>query len=446
MKDRLLTIVGGLLALAVVVVLLAPPQRDESPDLSRPLSSDRGAQGLQGLKRWLDEGGVGTYVLKRRYTVLAGGITVAPHGNLIIVSLPQYRFARQDERDALRDWLARGNNALVLVAVGDLPQWSMESYDSTDREFLKSHEFLQTLGFELSMATEEFEQAREKPTDESPADGHSKGTADARAALGGIADGISGTPISLEPRFEHPLTSGVSRVAARSVRMLDKDWRLVGAGGDRAVLALLGEADHGAAFWEARVGSGRVWLSRYADLFGNVSLGEADNARLMENLLAASLGAHGKVIFDDMHQGATDLYDPKAFFSDPRFLFSMTFLAGFWLLYLVGSSRRLAPPRETPTRYYAADLARAMAGLIVRRVNMVEVERQLFAHFFNDIRARYGLPTNSQPVWKLLSGMSRVAGDDLAGLQRHYELSTRAGQADLIALTRLMRRTRESLL
>jgi hypothetical protein len=188
-----------------------------------------------------------------------------------------------------------------------------------------------------------------------------------------------------------------------------------------------------------------MWVSRYSDLFANGQLAKADNGRLLANIVSSSLGRNGRVIFDDMHQGATDLYDAKAFFGDPRFISTLIFMVGFWLLYLIGRSSRLAPAREAVSSYYAADLARAMAGFFVRRLGAVTVERQLFVFFFNDIRSRFGLPTNGQPVWSILSGMSRVSADDINQLRMRYE-RTAARKPDLVSLARLMQRTRESLL
>ena len=187
-----------------------------------------------------------------------------------------------------------------------------------------------------------------------------------------------------------------------------------------------------------------MWVSRYSDIVANGQLAEADNGRFLANLVASSLGPNGRVIFDDMHQGSTNLYDAKAFFSDPRFIHTLIFLVAFWLLYLVGRSRRLAPAREATPRYYAADLARAMAGFFVRRLGAVTVERQLFVFFFNDVRSRFGLPTNGQPVWSILSGMSRVSADDIDQLRTRYEHAAR--KPDLVSLARIMQRTRESLL
>ena len=429
MRDRLATIAGGLLAFALVVVLLVPIERDDSAKVSRPLSDDRGTAGLRGLARWLEESGVETDTLRRRYSALASSLELNPRGNLLIVSLPQRTPSRSEERDALLAWLAQGNDALVLVAAGDAPRWAWGG------DAASANELLEHLGFALE-----------------PSEGSEPGWLGAEQASGeeaqetNLRQVLESESIVLRPRLRHPSTRGVETVSTRSYRPLDRGWRFGGASQGRVVLALLGESESGAAFWQARVGLGRLWVSRYSDLFSNKGLGEADNARFMANLLAASLRKNGRVIFDDMHQGASDLYDPRAFFSDPRFVNTMIVVVVFWLLYLVGRSRRLAPARERVARYYSADLARAMAGFFVRRLSRVTVERQLFAFFFNDIRARYGLPANGQPVWSMLSGMSRVPASDVDALRTHYERALAGRKSNLAALARLLQRTRENVI
>jgi len=434
MKDRLITIAGGLLAFALVVILLVPAQQDDAAGISRPLSTDRGRAGLQGLNRWLEQSGVETAALRRRYTALVGDFELSPRGNLLIVSLPQQVPSSLEEHEALRGWLARGNHALVLVAAGDAPRWTLLSSASSIAGFL---EFF---GFELK--------TREAGGDDrAPAeDKYAEGDPPDWPPLTDREAWLEGESVRLVPRFRHPLTREVTAVSARSRRPRDRGWVLTGIGGARAVLPLLGEVENGAAFWETRVGDGRLWLSRYSDLFANVGLGAADNARFMANLVDSAVAGNGRVILDDMHQGETDLYDASAFFSDPRFVNTMSFVVGFWLLYLIGRSRRLAPARDAAPRYYSADLARAMAGFFVRRLSIATVERQLFVFFFNEIRARYGLPTNGQPVWSMLSGMSRVSADDISGLRAHYERLAAGKQSDLVATARLMQRTRECLL
>lgn len=433
MKDRLVTIGGGLLAFAMVLVLLVPVDRDESEGVSRPLSADRGAHGLQGMRRWLERGGVSTMVLGRRYTALASDLELSPVGNLLVVSLPQHTPSRSEERDALNAWLAQGNSALVLIAAGNVPLWAIHA------DSLSTGRALESLGFELDRRAEEESGASDKRQQESEQDRSEE------SWLAQAREGFIGEAIALGPRSAHPLTAGVSGIATRSMGERDRGWYLSGVEDGRVVLPLLIAPDGGGALWEARIGVGRLWLSRYSDLFANGTLGEADNGRLLANLVRSSLGPNGVVIFDDMHQGTTDLYDARAFFADPRLINTLVFLVGFWLLYLVGRSRRLAPAREPATRYYAADLARAMAGFFVRRLSAATVQRQMFEFFFDDIRSRYGLPTNGQPVWSILSGSSRISSDDLRELRAHYE-RTAARKPDLVSLARLLQRTRESLL
>lgn len=429
MKDRLVTVAGGLLALALVVMLLVPVPRESSDRISRPLSNDRGAQGLAGLERWLSSGGVPTEALRLRYTELAGSLERVPRGNLLIVSLPQRTRARPDEIVALREWLEVGNSVLVLAALGDVPRWRTVSQPGSTGDFVEG------LGFELETITIETTGEPAQVDDDAARD----------REVEALMDEVSGTSIALVPRAAHPVTRDVRRVAARSTSVLDLGWDLVGLDGQRAVLALLADPSGGTALWEARVGKGRMWLSRYADLFGNASLGEADNARLLANVVAAALGPNGRVVLDDMHQGLTDLYDPRAFFADPRLLATLGFIGGFWLLYLVGSSRRLALPRPAAPRYFAAELARAMGDLFVRRIGDITLARRLFAHFFDDFRARHGLPTNGEPVWAQLLGMSQLERDDVRELRSLYERTAAGTRVDTIALARMLQRTRNSL-
>lgn len=438
MRDRLATIGGGLVAFALVVVLLVPVGRDESQRVSRPLAVDRGPAGLEAMRRWLERGGAETEILGRRYTALAADLHRSPVGNLLVVTLPQHTPSRTREREALRTWIAQGNSALVLVAAGNVPVWRLSAAEGTTDPFLAS------LGFAL---------VGEPGKEPDPAAGPEANggamppdtRADGASAME-LAAGLESVPVELPPRAPDPLTRDVRTVSTWSMPDVDDGWRLTGAERGRAVLPLLTAPDGGTALWEGRVGRGRAWISRYPDLFANGALAKTDNARLLSNLVNAALGPNGRVIFDDMHQGATNLYDAKAFFGDPRLINTLAFMIGFWLLYLVGRSRRLAPAREAVSRYYAADLARAMAGFFVRRLSPATVARQMFVFFFDDIRGRYGLPTNGQPAWSILSGTSRVPADDVRELQLHYERTTTARKFDLISLARLMQRTRENLL
>jgi hypothetical protein len=194
------------------------------------------------------------------------------------------------------------------------------------------------------------------------------------------------------------------------------------------------------------VGSGRLWVSRYPGLFGNAALGEADNARLLANVLGSALGPDGVVLFDDMHQGLSDLYDPQAFFADPRLHNTLLFIFGFWMLYVIGYSNRLGPPAPSqPAVSRQADLVRAVGGLFARRLRPHTVAERLYVHFFDEIRGRRGLPTNGQPVWQMLRLSPRLDRERLEQLMRMYE-RTRSGHApDLMMLSEQLRLARKDL-
>jgi len=236
MKDRLLTIVGGLLAFALVVILLVPTQQDTSGQISRPLSTDRGRAGLQGLQRWLEQGGVQADALRRRYTELASRLDLNPLGNLLIVSIPQLTPSRLDEREALRIWIAQGNSVLVLIAAGDAPRWMMSAGGSS------THDFLQSFGFELDIGD------RQAIAEEQGEDDSEQKQDSAWPSIRDLDALFTGEPIELRPRFTHPLTRDVASVSARSFGSLDRGWHLTGTARGRLVLPLLGEADKDAAF------------------------------------------------------------------------------------------------------------------------------------------------------------------------------------------------------
>ena len=240
MKDRLITIGGGLLAFAIVVVLLVPVDRDEAESVSRPLSADRGSAGLQALKRWLERGGVETDVLGRRYTALASDLDLSPVGNLLIVSLPQLTPSRSGEREALRTWIAQGNSAIALVAAGDAPLWMLWTGDST------TNSFLEALGFEL--ARELAEEEGEVP-ENSDADKEDERIEDDPSMRAEVERGLVGEQIALSPTLSHPLTRGVKAISTRSLPDRDSGWYLTGAERGRAVLPLLATPGDGAAFW-----------------------------------------------------------------------------------------------------------------------------------------------------------------------------------------------------
>lgn len=424
---RLVTLLGGLAALTLAVVLLAPPRPSTLQKTSFPLSTDRGPQGLRGLWRWVQSAGIATRSQQQRYDHLARDSHLAPTGNLLVISLPQRFPARHDELAALGDWLARGNSALILVAAYDRPMWSEWGTLPSTMALLRSFDY--DLHWKATVPTPQ------APTKFNPAE---------------FVRALEFRPPPLQqlgPIIEHPLLAGVRRVEAAAVNNPRNYWDIVALNGERRYLPLLRDAHrYLPVFWTLRVGgAGHLYLSSYADLFGNISLGRADNGRLFANLLGVALAPGGTVINDDMHQGLTDLYDPQAFFADERLHNTLWFLLAFWLLYLLGRSARLAPvPTQTPVPR-AADFVRAVGGLCARRLSRVELAQGLLRHFFNALRSRYGLPTTGEPVWELLDAHARSDPRTLQQLRRLAGAS-RLSRAALMQLTHLLATLRKRLL
>jgi hypothetical protein len=182
------------------------------------------------------------------------------------------------------------------------------------------------------------------------------------------------------------------------------------------------------------VGEGRLWLSRFADLFGNVTLGQNDNAQLMANIIRASLKPGGQVIFDDMHFGVSSLYDPQAFFADSRLHNTLWFIFGFWLLYVVGYGNRFVPVNRKSKPVQSVDFIYAIGGYFARRLTNQSAALVLFQHFFNDVRAYYKQPLNGEPVWEMLQRNPRVSAKTVTRLQALYSSAARKKRFRLIKL------------
>ncbi len=426
MRERLVTALAALATLAVVAMLLAPG-RDPAEEASRPLSSDRGNAGLWALQEWARSAGVPVERLGLRYDALLDARPWPARGNLLVVVLPQRVPARARELDALYEWLHRGNHALLLAADGDRGPWAALADPQSTQDVLAG------LGFELL------------PVRSAKRDPHSRGD-EVSSLLRGGGSPLDAAPLTLSPPAPHPLLQGVRAVEIAHVPFFD-DGSSVAAGDDAQVLiSLLVDGVHGLpALWEARLGDGRVWISRYGSLFSNQHLGKADNAPLAGNLLAAALATGGWLIFDDMHQGGSVLYDPDAFFADPRLWISLAFAAGLWLLWVAGRAQRLTPLRAEVQPPRAGDSARVLGGLLARRVTREGAAGALLEHFVADLRARYRLPPSEKPDWDVLERMYAGPRRDLDRLRRLVERLDAGRRVDVGTFARLLRHLRENL-
>ena len=353
MKERLVTLLGALAAVYLVFVLLVGPREPDTAPESIPTTADRGSRGLRGLQSWIESSGIRVRSLRSRYDRLPAIAGLPERGNLMILTLPQILPARQLEIDALRDWIERGNAVLVLDG-------GMEVLAQPQLRLLQPPGMAAAFGFNLEFADVQTDLA-DNSGDVEPAK---------------LEPGNDGRPRprGLIPRGRHPVLQGVQEVRVRT--NLLRPLALESKEKFRTSLVLLEDPlTRSPAFWRVRIGEGSGWISGYADLFGNAALGAGDNARLLANIVAGSLGAEGWVIFDDMHQGLTEVYDPSAFFGDARLHATLWFIVGFWLIHIVGRSNRIAPLVRRPELPRAVDFVRAVGGLFARRLAGREVGR-----------------------------------------------------------------------
>jgi len=427
MKDRVVSLLGALAALYLFVAIFIHPQANDFVEQSRPTTEDPGVVGLQGLYTWLKESGVPVTRLSRRYGELGRQKDIPASGNLLVVTLPQVKPARNSELDKLRAWVGRGNNLLVVAASSDAQLLNTNlSYQ------YNTYTFLRQFGFHLQFVP--------------PAKGK-VGKKKPLKDLGETTENpLTDRAIELLPVGKSALMNGVKKIHVKVPRRYDAVYALTSSPVNRASLVLFKDKENKApAFWEVRYRKSRIWISRFAFLFSNSQLAQADNARLFANLVSVSLSRGGKVIFDDMHQGSTELYDEHAFYHDSRLHNSILFVIAFWLLYVVGHTNRIAPIRRPKMTARVVDFVYATANLLARRLSPVASAKLLFSHFFDWIRLKYGMPTNGQPVWQLLERTERVDKGDVAVLKSYFTEVENNRKVNLMKLVNRMQKIRSTL-
>jgi len=430
MKDRLITLLGAVIAFYILFRLLFPQIGIPQKELSYPTSENRGKYGLAGLEHWLQRDGLATYSLRKRYDTLDQAADIPTRGNLIIITLPLRLEVQARELKYLQNWTRQGNAVLFLVAMSDWPEWASRSMShSVGKE-------LENFGLEM--------------VDQKPGDKDEKKSAADKFSGPRLQDLSSVKAVAktrfLIPTIAHPLTAGVGKIQADWLSSEGINWHLDSMHGDRGTLVLLrDQTNQGPALWLSVFGKGRVLVSRHSGLFCNASLGLADNAALFSNIVHNLLGRQGKVIFDDMHQGLSVLYDAHAFFHDKRLHHTLLFLLALWLVYVMGHTNRFGQLHGKKPVLQLLEHIQAIGNLFARRLHSSAVALRYARHFFNEVRSYYGLIQNGEPIWNELRENTAIDETALQRAQTLYRKAQAHQHIDLIKFVNTLKTMRRKL-
>jgi Domain of unknown function (DUF4350) len=436
MKERLITLACAFGALLLFVALFVHVGEAERPDMTLPTTVERGDNGLAAASAWLAGEHVPTRAVRARFDGALGAADLTLSGNLLIVSLPVATPFGAEELHSLDNWLQAGNTLLVLAAFEDRPDWATGRI-GLDADLAD----LTGLGRETPRTS-----VRTAP----PARRRAGQASDLSAAVASASRRLEEPQRStLVPNRAHVFLDGVATAVALSDyprRALASQAWTPGLPHDGFMLCLARTRETGAgALWVRPHAGGTVIVSGFGSLFSNRALRLADNARLLANIVGASLGPGGTVLFDDEHQGLSDAYDPEKFWRDPRLYATLGVLAALWLTWVLGGTRLRVPARRSAAPR-EAQLVRATGLFLARALSAPAAARRMFEHFFRRLRLHAPrAPEYAGTPWQLLEHHPRIARADLEQLREWYAAAHSAGRVPLARLHNLMIRIERQL-
>lgn len=450
MKDRLLTLALATGAFALFYVLMVPKAEPPQERPTRPVSIEPGPNGYLAMWRWFETEGLKPVSLRERYAhlpELTAGRSAT--GNLLISTTPHIYPLRDTEIAPLRDWISAGNTLLVVAALSDSPDWSMG--EGADNGFMEHMQAMTGLVFVQAEPAENDAGDESDDGSDERTDPDDQGTAvperkqpTAQEVVAATAKLAEPLRFSMVPNGSHPLLEGVKSVAALS-EYPTSQWRASSSMVD-LVLELAQDPVTGEPMlWLMRYGDGQILVSAFGSVFANKLLGESDNARLLANIVKWSRGVDGQVIIDDAHQGLVAFYDPDAFFGDKRLHYSLWWLLGLWLVFVLGP-QRLRPAATGWNPVDITSFVRASGGFMGRVLQPATVAQQLFVNFFNEVRRQIGLPENGAPVWDWMTQRGTIAAKDVEKLRELHGRVLRQRRIDLPQLQNLLAQVRSNLI
>jgi len=415
-RERLITLACALGALLLFATLFVRGEGLQ-PRVTRPTSLERGANGLRGAFLWLQGEGLHPVALRERFDSLARRHDLPAAGNLLIVTTPVVTPFSVAEATALERWLRAGNTLLVLAALSDSPAWGIGGYVHSDLRLLT--------GLEFAVRAPEATGAAEGAAAPAPRVGQERDAARRADEQRDTRSHSLQARLQLEqparsvtvPNGPHPYLAGVrTAVALSDLTPQIWDVKLPRTG---FVMELAHQRDGaGGTLWLRPYGPGSAIVSAFGSLFTNRALGLDDNARLLGNIVGASVAPGGAVLFDDEHQGLGLAYDPAKFYRDPRLYATLGVLGVVWLTWVLGGTRlRLSQPRPRAPR--EAELVRATGLFLARVLRPAAAARRMFEFFFRALRAPRGSAEHGPP-WDWLEQHPRLRPADVQQLKEWY--------------------------
>lgn len=404
MKERLITLLCalGAIALFMAMFMRGGGSIDRRNDVPRPTTAERRGNGYYAALSWLEAEGIRTISVRDRLGTLASRDDLPPAGNLLLVTLPATTGFKTEEFLPLDRWVRAGNTLFVVAALSDNPDWAarLAGLAPSDLNLLTGLEFESVRNRQRRLAPKSARKAAGEPSIQEV---DPRSLADFRA----FVEPHRGY---LVPNREHVYFDGVTEAVALS-DFPQQAWT-VKVPYEGFVLALARSRDSGeGVLWTRPLGQGRIIVSGFGSLFTNRALGQKDNARLLANVIAATVGPKGAVMFDDAHQGLGAAYDPERFYEDPRLYITIGVLVALWLAWVLGSTRLRMPVSRTPVPR-EADLVRATGSFLSRVVKTDAAARRLIEHLFARLQ--------SPDAWQFLERHPRVSQADVEQLKTWY--------------------------
>ena len=406
MKERLLTLVLALGALALFYALIFPKPQRPAAAQGLPISTDSRPEGYLAIWRWLGKEHIPRVSLRYRYDRLPG-LLAQPTGNLLIVTLPQRVPMQAAELGKLETWVARGNTLLIAAALDDEPVWTLDTYDPVMINDLRRITGLKFLA----------------------------------APTMTWVRSLGASRLDIRPRGVHPLLAGIRRITA-PLPLPSRSWQPY-LTYDRLPLELAALEPGGQpALWLEHYGRGQIILSAVASPFSNTGMRYPGNARLLANILAWSVAPGGAVVFDDAHEGLSAFYDASAFFADPRLHATLGLIVLLWLIFVMGSQPlRVASPAWLPPdeAAYIEGSARYMAAVVAAG----ETAQRLIEDFLGELPGHS--PDSGPNAWQRLDAQPGIASAEREALRTCYERARAGRRVNLARLQNLLAQLRKAI-